>query len=119
MNRVGTWRQLEKAFDKVVDQGIKVHRKVSDVYRPQDHGRTAWDDNFATDLRDSPSQFRPYRRHVEWTLTYPDGTVETGELDFVNTKTNEVRQKEGYKPPAIEGTDNLVPIGGGDASDDD
>jgi hypothetical protein len=95
MNRAGgSWRKLEVEFDKATANGFKVRRKISDVYRPQDHGRTSWDANFAKDLEANPRAYRPYRRHVEWTITDAEGNVESGEHDFVNTKTPGVRENE-------------------------
>jgi hypothetical protein len=95
MNRAGgTWRKLEIAFKEATDNGFTVWRKISDVYRPEDHGRTSWDANFEKDLEENPKNYRPYRRHVEWTITDSLGNEEHGSLDFVNTKTALVRQKE-------------------------
>jgi len=102
MNRAGgTWRELEVQFDQATEQGFTVRRKVSDVYRPEDHGQTSFDQNFASDLEQNPKDYRPYRRHVEWTITDSEGNVEHGELDFANTKTPLVREKEKANAPPV------------------
>jgi|CZKX01.1.fsa_nt_gi hypothetical protein len=100
MNQAGgTWRDLEIQFGEATANGFKVWPRVSNVYRPEDHGRASWDANFAKDLDEHPKDYRPYRRHVEWTITDSLGNVEHGERDFVNTKTPLVREIEKAKNP--------------------